>query len=421
MLDPVVILESIQLSPFYAVLLVFFAWYPLYTSAVWVFAATYFSMRHEKKDRVYTKEDYFPSTTILIAAFNEATNIEETIEGCLSVDYPDFEVVVVDDGSTDDTVAKLTPFVESGEIRLFAKRLNEGKAMALNDVIPYTNGEVILIMDADAIPDPQILRRMVPHFQAPRVAAVTGNPRVVNRSTLLGKLQTIEFSSIVSLQRRGARTWGKLLTISGVVAAFHRKALINVGMFSPDMATEDIDLTWKLQLDHYQIRYEPRAIVWMRVPSNLRGLWRQRHRWALGLAQVLRRHSENSLTWQNRRLWPIIAEACFSILWAYTFVFLTFLWLISYAFGYPPIGVSPMPNYWGMIIGTMCLIQLSTGVILDTRYDKDLPKHLIISVLYPLIYWILMAIVTIVSTPKGLFRPQGERLPVRWKPVRETA
>lgn len=421
MFDPIAILEAIQLSPFYTVLLVFFAWYPLYTSAVWVFSAIHYSMRHEKKDRDIPRDDYYPPATILISAFNEELNIERTITGCLEVDYPNFEVVVVDDGSTDGTVDILAPFVNSGDVRLFAKKVNEGKAMALNDVIPYTNGEIILFIDADAIPDRQILRMMVPHFQSPRVAAVTGNPRVVNRSSFLSKIQTIEFSSIISLQRRGARTWGKLLTVSGVVAAFHRDALADVGMFSPDMATEDIDLTWKLQLNHYQIRYEPKAVVWMRVPNTFRGLWRQRRRWALGLAQVVQRHSERALSWENRRLWPVISEACFSILWAYTFVFLTALWLISYAFGYPPVGVSPMPNYWGMIIGTMCLVQLLTGVILDSRYDKDLPRYFVIAVLYPLIYWILTAVITVVSTPRGFRARIGKRAPVRWKPVRESA
>ena len=99
----------------------------------------------------------------------------------------------------------------------------------------------------------------------PRVGAVTGNPRVINRNSLLAKLQAIEFTSIVSLQRRGARIWGKLLTMSGVVGAFHRDALYDVNFYSPQMVTEDIDVTWRLQLRYWDIRYEPRAVVWMRV------------------------------------------------------------------------------------------------------------------------------------------------------------
>jgi biofilm PGA synthesis N-glycosyltransferase PgaC len=260
---------------------------------------------------------------------------------------------------------------------------------------------------------------MVPHFQSPRVGAVTGNPRVLNRFTLLSKLQAIEFTSIISLQRRAQRVWGRILTMSGVVGAFHRNALFDVGLYNPDMATEDIDLSWKLQLRSYDIRYEPRALVWMRVPSTLRGLWRQRLRWGTGLAQVLRRYAPQTLNWKSRRLWPLVIESFLSIAWAYCFVALTTLWIICYSVGYPPVGASPIPNWWGMLIGTMCLVQLMTGVLLDRRYDKDISLYYFTAVFYPLIYWILMAFVTAVSTPPALLQSHTKRSAVRWKPVRE--
>jgi biofilm PGA synthesis N-glycosyltransferase PgaC len=279
---------------------------------------------------------------------------------------------------------------------------------------------VILIMDADAIPDPKILRYMVPHFQSPRVGAVTGNPRVLNRTSLLAKLQAIEFTSIISLQRRAQRIWGRILTMSGVVGAFHRGAMLDVGLYSPDMATEDIDLSWKLQLRAWDVRYEPRAIVWMRVPSTLGGLWRQRKRWAVGLAQVLRRHFHQAIRWRSRRIWPILVESVLSIFWAYCFVVLTSLWIVCYTVGYPPVGASPIPNWWGMLIGTMCLVQLLTGMVLDRRYDPKISLYYFTAVFYPLLYWILMAIVTSVATPPAILQSHTKRSPVRWKPVRET-
>lgn len=417
--DLVTVLESVQRNPVYLVALVYFAWYPILSSAIWVFASLVFFVRRERKKHEVVADGYTPFVTILISAFNEQDHIVETIDGCLAVDYPNFEVVIVDDCSTDDTALKMQPYVEAGQIRAIKKNLNEGKAMALNDAIPLTRGEILLIIDADAVPDPQILKRMVPHFESPRVGAVTGNPRVENRRSFLSKLQAIEFASIVSLQRRGARTWGKLLTMSGVVGAFHKSALIDVGLYSPDMATEDIDMTWKLQLRHYDIRYEPRAIVWMRVPVTLRGLWHQRRRWSLGLSQVLRRHGHETMAWESRRLWPVLAESWLSILWSFLFVSFTILWTVSYTAGFPPVGASPIPNYWGMLIGTMCLIQLLVGVILDRNYDKRLPWYYVLAVFYPLVYWILMAVITFMSTPRGLMRGKDKPDPVRWKPVRE--
>ena len=417
--DAVSIMDAIQRNWIYFSALVFFAWFPIFSSAIWVFTSLVFFFRRERRREPLPDAVFSPPATVLMAAFNEQEHIVETIKGCLAINYPKFEIVIVNDGSTDATLDKIRPFAKAGMVRLIDKKLNEGKAMALNDAIPLTTGEIILIIDADAVPDPAILKMLVPHFRSPRVGAVTGNPRVTNRNSLLSKMQTIEFTSIVSLQRRGARVWGKLLTMSGVVGAFHRAALYDAGFFSPQMATEDIDLTWKLQLKFYDIRYEPRAIVWMRVPVSLGGLWRQRRRWSTGLAQVLRRHGREAFTWKARRLWPVVVESYLSILWSYCFIVFTTLWAVSYAVGYPPIGASPIPNYWGMLIGTMCLLQLLVGVLLDKRYDRRLPWYYVVAVLYPLIYWMLMAVVTFVSTPVGFFRSTKAGTPERWKPVRE--
>jgi biofilm PGA synthesis N-glycosyltransferase PgaC len=281
---------------------------------------------------------------------------------------------------------------------------NEGKAMALNDGLRCARGEILLVIDADAKPDPQILRWIVPHFSSPRVGAVTGNPRVANRRTLLARLQAIEFTSIISLQKRAQRVWGRILTVSGVVGAFHRRALEDVGAFSADMATEDIDVSWKLQLRAWDIRYEPHAVVWMHVPERWRDLWRQRRRWSLGLAQVLRRHWTKCLRWRSRRLWPVLLESVASIFWGYSFVILTSVWILSYAVGYPPVGASPIPNWWGMSMATVCLSQLLTGVLLDRRYDHELGRSYVVAIFYPLVYWMFLAVVTARSTPVGFAR-----------------
>jgi len=421
MIDIIGILAWIESNSVYLVILSFFAWYPLITSGTLVTAAVFFYARRERGQTLLVEADFTPTVSVVISAYNEESNIQQTIEGALAINYPDFEVIVIDDGSTDRTLHKVLPYVRDGRVRLVRKMVNEGKAMALNDGLRCANGEVIFIMDADAIPSRYILRYIVPHFKSPRVGAVTGNPRVTNRFSLLAKLQAIEFTSIVSLQRRAQRVWGRILTMSGVVGAFHRDALYDVGFYSPDMATEDIDLSWKLQLRAWDIRYEPRALVWMRVPSTLSGLWRQRKRWAIGLAQVLRRYFVQAIQWRSRRLWPIIAESILSILWAYCFVALTILWIFCYTIGYPPVGASPIPNWWGMLIGTMCLVQLATGVLLDRRYDNDISFYYFAAVFYPLIYWILMAIVTAVATPPAILQSHTKRAPVRWKTIRESA
>ena len=269
--------ESTQL---YLALLIYFAWYPLTTSAMWIFTSILFYRQKETGETdfydVPAEGAYRPMVSFVIPAFNEERNIAATLEGVLKVDYPDFEVMVIDDCSRDDTLAEIEPFLVDRRVRLIRKKVNEGKAMALNDAIPLTRGELLLVMDADAIPVPDILKFFVPHFRFPRCAAVTGNPRVVNRDSFLSKLQAIEFASIISLMRRAQRVWGRIMTMSGVVGIFRRTALFDVGLYSPEMATEDIDLTWRLQMRHWDVRYESRAVMWMRVPQSLQGLWRQR-------------------------------------------------------------------------------------------------------------------------------------------------
>lgn len=295
-------------------------------------------------------------------------------------------------------------FVERGRVRLVDKELNEGKAMALNDAIPVCAGEIIVCLDSDVLPDRGLLRAMVPHFASPRVGALTGNPRVGNRGSLLRDLQTLEFTSIISVQRRAQRIWGRVLTVSGAVMAVRRAALQQVGGFSPSMATEDIDLTWKLQRALWDVRYEPSAIVWMQVPPNLRELWKQRRRWARGLAQVLRAHASCLMRWKQRRLWPVLGEAVLSILWAYTFLLITTYWIIALLAGYQPHGSSPIPNLWGMLIATACLTQLLVGALMDRRYDVQLLRYFPVAIFYPLVYWMLMAVITTIYTLDGLLR-----------------
>jgi len=419
-MDIITILEAVENSGAYLAAITFFAWYPIFSSIMWIFTALVYFFRREKggPGDFYHLEVH-PSVTVLIPAYNEEKNIERVLEKAAEIDYPDFEVVVVDDASTDGTGAIVERFVERGKARLIRKKNNQGKAMALNDAIPCTRGEIILIIDADASPDKDILKYMVPHFSYPRVAGVTGNPRVLNRKTILGKLQSIEFSSIISIQRRAQRIWGRLMTMSGVVGAFRRAALYDVGLYDPEMATEDIDITWKLQMRHYDVRYEARALVWMRVPQSLKGLWRQRRRWALGQGQVIGRYARSVMKWKHRRLWSVLVESMMSIVWSYDFVLLTVIWITSYFMGVPPVGASPIPNWWGMMISSVCLIQLLTGVVLDRQYDRGLGWYYSVAVFYPVIYWILLAVVTACFSLRGMLKRPERGVATRWKPVRE--
>ena len=404
------------------VLLGFIALYPMVTAVIWVVTATIYARRREGagSDAFYDiPDDELPLVTVLVPAYREADGIDATLTALHKLDYPAYEVLVVDDGSPDDTATIARRHVEQDpRFRLMVKTINEGKALAMNDAMPLVRGEIVVVVDADARLHRSALRAIAPHFvRLPRVAAVTGNPRVANRSSLVSELQTLEFTSIVSLLRRAQVVWGRLLTVSGVISAFRVSALRDVGLFDPAMATEDIDVSWRLQRRFYDIRYEPRALVDMTVPATFRSLWRQRQRWALGLVQVLRRHRAVLVTWKNRRHWPVFVEAVLSIVWAHAFLVMLAFWGLCLGAGVRPPGASPFPNTWGMIVASACLVQLGFGVRLDRRYDRTVTRSFWVAPLYPLGYWLLMSLVTVAATVPALVRRQPTV--ARWSSVRE--
>jgi poly-beta-1,6-N-acetyl-D-glucosamine synthase len=408
-------MAAIDNAPAYRFALFFYGFYPISMAVIWVVMAAVYFRRREANPAELAPRDYLPFVSILIPAFEEEDTIGRTLQAALAIDYPAFEVIVVNDGSGDGTADVVRSFMGTGRIRLVDKRVNEGKAMALNDALPACAAEIIVILDSDVLPEPDLLRAMVPHFASSRVGALTGNPRVGNRGSLLRDLQTLEFTSIISVQRRAQRIWGRVLTVSGAVMAVRKAALLEVGGFAPSMATEDIDVTWSLQRAFWDVRYEPAAIVWMQVPPNLPELWKQRRRWAQGLAQVVRKHSACVLEWKQRRLWPVLGEAILSILWAYTFLLVTLYWIVAHLVGYEPLGSTPIPNLWGMLIATACLTQLLAGALMDRRYDLHLLRYFPVAIFYPIVYWMLMALLTSIYTADALVRkpPQLQRWKIR--------
>jgi biofilm PGA synthesis N-glycosyltransferase PgaC len=248
-----------------------------------------------------------------------------------------------------------------------------------------------------------------------RVAAVTGNPRIRNRSTLLGRLQVGEFSSIVGMIKRAQKSFGALFTVSGVITAFRRAAVHEVGYWSADVLTEDIDITWKLQRAGWKVKFEPSALVWILMPETLRGLWKQRLRWARGGAQVLMRNIDVAARPSQSQMWPLLLEICASVFWAYLMLALTLLWVLGLLFpgsGLPRIDSPFVPQGAGLFLAGTCLVQFAFSAWLDSRYDRGLGRYYYWIIWYPLAYWLISVATTIVAYPTIMFRRTGKR--ARW-------
>lgn len=283
-------------------------YYPLFMAYLWMLGGLYYYFHWERHARapVYDATTA-PGVSLLVPCFNEGPNVRDTLRSACAQAYPNLEVIAINDGSSDDTAAVLDRLLEEQpRLRVVHLSANHGKAAALRAGALIARHEYLVTIDGDALLETDGVGWLVQHFiHGPRVGAVTGNARIRSRSTLLGRLQVGEFSSIVGLIKRAQRIYGRVFTVSGVVTAFRKSALHRVGYWSIDMVTEDIDISWKLQMDHWDIRYEPNCLCWILTPETFRGLWRQRLRWAQGGAEVLIKYATDLLNWRKRRMWFI--------------------------------------------------------------------------------------------------------------------
>jgi len=272
--------------------------------------------------------------------------------------------------------------------------------------------EYLVCIDGDALLDEYASHWMVWHLTSgPRVGAVTGNPRIRNRSTLLGKLQVGEFSSIIGMIKRAQRVYGRIFTVSGVISAFRRSALHRIGYWSEHMVTEDIDISWRLQMDHWDIRYEPNALCFILMPETLRGLWRQRLRWAQGGVEVMLKQFGNLFQWRMRRIWGVMGEYLLSMLWAHVMGLIIVLWALGKVIELPEeLRVETLlPSWHGVILAMVCLLQFATSIIIDRRYETGVGRNYFWMIWYPIAYWLLSLFTTLVALPKTLIKRRGTR------------
>ncbi|MCG8672369.1 MAG: poly-beta-1,6-N-acetyl-D-glucosamine synthase [Pseudomonadales bacterium] len=392
-------------------------YYPLFMAYVWMIGALYYRFHWEtvEGDDVEHPKPLasYPPVSILLPCYNEGELVEETI-GCLfEQTYPNFEVIAINDGSSDNTGELLNQLEKQyPNLRVVHLATNQGKATAMNAGAMLSKNEFLIGIDGDAILDAHAVHWLMSHFTSgsARVGAVTGNPRIRNRTTLLGKIQVGEFSSIIGMIKRAQRIYGRVFTVSGVVVAFRRTALQRIGYWSTDMVTEDIDVSWRLQLDHWDVRYEPNALCWILMPETLKGLWRQRVRWAQGGMEVFKRYFSQLFSWRKRRMWMVALEYLVSVIWSYTAATIIVLWVLGKFVELPQhlYIQTIVPGWNGVILGITCLCQFAVSLAIDSRYDKGLGRYYYWMIWYPLIYWMINTFTIVYAVPKALAKKDGQ-------------
>ncbi|GIF01776.1 glycosyltransferase [Paractinoplanes rishiriensis] len=226
--------------------------------------------------------------SIIVPAFNEATTIGPAVRSLALSAHPGVEVLVVDDASTDGTGAAVER-LQLGNVRVVRAPAG-GKAAALNTGIALARHDLLVMVDADTVVEPDSVHRLIQPFADPAIGGVSGNVKVGNRHGLIGTWQHIEYVIGFNLDRRLYDTFGCIPTVPGALGAFRRRAVLDAGGLQIDTLAEDTDLTVAVQRAGWRVVFEETARAWTEAPTTLRQLWRQRYRWSFGTMQALWKH-----------------------------------------------------------------------------------------------------------------------------------
>jgi cellulose synthase/poly-beta-1,6-N-acetylglucosamine synthase-like glycosyltransferase/peptidoglycan/xylan/chitin deacetylase (PgdA/CDA1 family)/spore germination protein YaaH len=245
-----------------------------------------------------------PSFAVIVPAHNEERVIVDSIESLLRSRNRDFEIIVMDDGSTDRTFEVVSQaYGNNPRVRLLTKR-NGGKSSALNYAIERTNVDVVVCIDADTRLAPDALDILLAHFHDGKVGAVAGVVTVGNRSTLLSRFQALEYLTAQSMDRRAFEIVNGIAVVPGAIGAWRRSAVLEVGLYDTDTCAEDADMTFKIARAGWIVRNEPRALSVTEAPEKIREFNKQRFRWMFGMIQVAFKHRDvyfqrgaNGLKW----------------------------------------------------------------------------------------------------------------------------
>src|SRR3954454_3464451 len=255
------------------------------------FILTWFSYLHQRELAYEPVQDNYPFVSIIVPAYNESEVIQASLASLLELRYPYYEIIAVDDGSSDGTYEKMREFEGNHygvRVQVFRKE-NSGKADTLNYGIRRSRAPIVVCMDSDSRLTPDALRYAVSTFADPHVGAVAGNVKVINRHNIWTKLQALEYIEGLNIVRKAQAFWRSVNVIPGPIGIFRRAAIEATGGYDSDTFAEDFDMTVKILAAGWKINYEPKAVAFTEAPEELLDIIKQRYRWSRGILQALRK------------------------------------------------------------------------------------------------------------------------------------
>jgi cellulose synthase/poly-beta-1,6-N-acetylglucosamine synthase-like glycosyltransferase len=331
----------------------------------------------------------WPFVSIFVPSYNESATIASALRSLIELDYPAYEVIVVNDGSADDTLQQARVFEgRHGRcvVRVYDKP-NGGKWSAHNLAFQRSTGELILCIDADSRLDPQSLRTLVARMSDPHIAGIAGQMRVRNRSGLLTRLQALEYLIANGAVRTGQGLFGTVLIVPGPIGMFRRSVLEEVwlrytsgqdaskpgavdGPFEGDTFAEDFDLSLAIHCLGGRIVYEPGAISFTKSPETIFALVNQRYRWTRGAIQVLRkfaRRARQDPSLLSPRLLGWLVATCVLDL-----TILPLLYCLGLSFSLVVISAGGNLPLLAAMFGAFLMVHISAGAFFVSMHDDRL-------------------------------------------------
>ena len=283
---------TLALEILYVVTAIFFVLLILKLGFFLIFSLMHY-IKHRKKPPVHLMQNATPVTAIL-PCYNEALTLENAAKSMIAQSYKNLQVIIVSDGSTDDTnkigerlAKKYAPKL------MFLSKPNGGKASALNYGIKHATGDIVICMDADSVFGKDTVAHLASTFADPKVVGVAGNIKVSNSVNFWTRSQSIEWATGVSLQERAFAELGCMQVITGAVGAFRKSAVLAVGGYSSDTIVEDMDLTVSLyRLKGAKVKFNNWAVASTESPESFKDFYKQRYRWTYGRYEVLKKHKD---------------------------------------------------------------------------------------------------------------------------------
>lgn len=348
-----------------------------------------FAAHVRRRRRPVLADEACPFVSVFVPCYNESRTVEAALSSLVELDYPAYEVIVVNDGSTDDTLQRARKF--EGQhggcvVRVYDKP-NGGKWSAHNLAFQRSTGELILCIDADSRLDPQSLRTLVARMADPGVAGIAGQMRVRNRNGLLTRLQGLEYLMANGAVRMGQGWFGTVLVVPGPIGMFRRSVLEEVwlrytysqdtgktgavdGPFEGDTFAEDFDLSLAILCLGGRIVYEPGAISFTRAPETPFALINQRYRWIRGALQVLRKLCRRA--WRDPHLLSPRLLGWILATYALDLTVLPLLYYLGLGFGLTVLAAGGSLPMLACMFAAFLAIQLCAGALFVSIHDDHL-------------------------------------------------